>query len=219
MIQGFIFDMDGTMVDNMMIHHRAWQIKLAELGLMLSLEEVMYHCHGVNEETIARLFGDNRFSLEERTKISDEKEAHYRKVFEKDLKLIDGLDDFFLKTREKNILMGVGTAANQANVDFVLDTLNIRNLFKSVYHSGKVTKGKPDPEVFQKVAEEMGVEIEKCIVFEDSPTGAETARRAGCPTIIVTTTHKAQEFEKFPNVIRFIDDFRGLDLEEILKVV
>ena len=58
MNQVYIFDMDGTMVDNMMVHHRAWQRKLAALGLPLTLEEVRLQIHGINEEIIERLFGN-----------------------------------------------------------------------------------------------------------------------------------------------------------------
>jgi beta-phosphoglucomutase-like phosphatase (HAD superfamily) len=74
-----------------------------------------------------------------------------------------------------------------------------------------VTKGKPDPQVFQIVAEGMGVPIVECLIFEDSPTGVETALRAGCQVVVVTTTHSQEEFARFPNVLRFIDDYRHLD--------
>ena len=57
-MKGIIFDMDGTMVDNMMTHHRAWQRKLASLGLEMPLEEVREKVHGVNTEILERLFGD-----------------------------------------------------------------------------------------------------------------------------------------------------------------
>lgn len=80
MKRAFIFDMDGTMVDNMMVHHRAWQRKLAALGLDLTLEEVRQSIHGINEEILGRLFGD-RFSPEERHRIAWEKEAEYRDIF------------------------------------------------------------------------------------------------------------------------------------------
>jgi beta-phosphoglucomutase-like phosphatase (HAD superfamily) len=79
MQNALIFDMDGTMVDNMMVHHRAWQKKLAELGKM-TLEEVIATCHGKNDEILQRIFGE-QYSFEERDKISFEKEAIYRGIF------------------------------------------------------------------------------------------------------------------------------------------
>ena len=210
-MQAFIFDMDGTMVDNMMVHHRAWQIKLAELGLEMELEEVRQKIHGKNEEILAGLFGD-RFTPEEFKRISWEKENAYRRQFISDLKLIDGLPDFLQKVHSKGIPMGVGTAAPAENVNFVLDNIyGLRSYFQTVVHAGMVTKGKPDPQVFQMVAQSMGVPIEECLIFEDSPTGVETAHRAGCKVVVVTTTHSQEEFERFPNVLRFIDNYHHLD--------
>ena len=113
MIQGFIFDMDGTMVDNMMVHHRAWQRKLAALGLELSLEEVRLSIHAINEEIIERLFGA-RFSPEERRRIALEKEAEYREIIRPELQLIAGLDAFLQAAARQNIPMGIGTAAPPA---------------------------------------------------------------------------------------------------------
>ena len=207
----FIFDMDGTMVDNMMVHHRAWQIKLAELGLEMDLEVVRQTIHGKNEEILAKLFGE-RFTADDFKRISWEKENAYRRQFISELKLIDGLPDFLQKVHSKGIPMGVGTAAPAENVNFVLDNIyGLRNYFQTVVHAGMVTKGKPDPQVFQMVAQGMGVSIEECLIFEDSPTGVETPHRAGWQVVVVTTTHSQEEFERFPNVLRFIDNYLHLD--------
>ncbi|MDR6564141.1 MULTISPECIES: HAD family phosphatase [unclassified Arcicella] len=213
-MQAFIFDMDGTMVDNMMVHHRAWQLKLKELGLDLTLEEVKERCHGKNEEIIERLF-PHRFTTEERYQVSFEKEEHYRKVFKDELKLIDGLANFLEEAKAANIPMGIGSAAPAENVDFVLDNLGIRHYFSSVVHSGLVDKGKPDPEVFEKVAKELGILLDKSLVFEDSPTGAKTSENAGCTTIILTTTHDEAEFEQFSNIKLFLKDYQNLTIEQV----
>lgn len=208
-MKGVIFDMDGTMVDNMMTHHRAWQRKLAALGLELSLEEVREKIHGINTEILERLFG-NRFTPEERARISNEKEAEYRRIFRGELHLVDGLPEFLEALAAAGIPMAIGTAAPPENVDFVLDELGIRHYFRGVFHAGSVSRGKPDPEIFEKAAGSMGLPARDCLVFEDSPTGAEAALRAGSPAIILTTTHRKAEFREFPNVKKFIPDFSSL---------
>ncbi len=212
-MKGIIFDMDGTMVDNMMVHHRAWQKKLAELGLEMSLEEVQEKIHGVNTEILEGLFGD-RFTPEERRQIAWEKEAAYREIFFPELKLVDGLAEFLEEIRQAGIPMAVGSAAPPENVDFVLDNLNLRSYFKAVFHAGNVQKGKPDPEVYELAAAGMGVPLTDCLIFEDSVTGAETIRRAGCPAVIITTTHQEEEFRHFTHILRFIKDFREVRLED-----
>lgn len=216
-MKGIIFDMDGTMVDNMMVHHRAWQKQLALLGLSLSLEEVRRTIHGINTEILTRLFG-NRFSMEEKLTISDQKEAAYRDIFEKELKLIDGLSDFLLNCKENGIPMAIGTAAPAENVNFVLDKLHLRPFFNGIFHAGDVTKGKPDPQIFLKAADSLGLSPSDCLVFEDSPTGAEAALRAGCKSIILTTTHTIPEFKQFPNIISFANHFRELSVSSIKEM-
>ena len=204
--------MDGTMVDNMMVHHRAWQQKLAELGLEMSIPEIKQKVHGVNEEILERLFGD-RFTPEQRRQISREKEAAYRKIFLPQLRLINGLSDFLDVISASDIPMSIGTAAPPENADFVIDNLNLRHYFSGVFHAKSVKKGKPDPEIFEKAAASMGLSASECLIFEDSVTGAEAAARANASTIIVTTTHAQEEFEHFDHIVRFVKDFEGLDLK------
>ena len=188
MNQGFIFDMDGTMVNNMMTHHRAWQIKLQELGMDMSLHEVHRTIHGKNEEIIERLFG-TRFTPEQRRQIAGEKEMRYRDVFLPELELIGGLHDFLRDCLSKNIPLSIGTAAPPANVNFVMDNLQLHPFFKKVVNSDDVSFGKPNPEVFEKAAAGMGIPLSNCLIFEDSPTGAATAYNAGCPVIEIGRAH------------------------------
>lgn len=215
---GFIFDMDGTLVDNMMIHHKAWQIKLKEMGLDLTLEEVRQTIHGKNEEILARLFAE-KYSPEERKMHADDKEARYREVSKEELKPIDGLIPFLENVLNNKISMGIGTAAPPENVEYGLNLLNLTPFFKSVVDASQVEKGKPDPEVFLRVAHRMNVTIDKCLVFEDSPVGVATALNAGCNAVVITTTHEAAEFAHFPNVKKFINNYSEISLEEALSFI
>ena len=215
MAKGLIFDMDGTMVDNMMVHHRAWQVKLKEMGMEMPIEEVMEKVHGVNEEILERLFGD-RYSAEERKMHSFEKEEAYRKIYKNEIKLIEGIKDLFEKMKSQGIPMAIGTAAPEGNANFILDELNLRSYFQGIFHAGHVKKGKPDPEVFQLAADSMGLSTSECLIFEDSITGAEAARRAGAKAIIINTTHRKEEFKQFDHIVAFINDYNDLDLDPYL---
>ena len=217
-MEGIIFDMDGTMVDNMMVHHRAWQRKLSSLGHELTIEEVKAEIHGVNEEIIKRLFGD-RFTAEERSHIAWEKEKEYRDIYVDQIAPIPGLISFLDQLKEEGLPLAIGTAAPPENVDLVLDQLDIRSRFKSVLHSRNVSNGKPNPEIFLRSAENLGIAIENCLVIEDSVVGAQTALNAGCPVIIVTTTHQQQEFKHFPHILMFINDYEGLNIENIRGLI
>lgn len=214
MFKGIIFDMDGTMVDNMMVHHRAWQRKLRNLGLDMTIGEVKEKIHGINEEILERIFGD-RFTPEERRQIAWEKEATYREIFLPDLKLISGLPAFLNHIRATGLPMAIGTAAPPENAEFVVKHLDLRDYFSGVFHAKSVSKGKPDPEIFEKAAASMELPVADCLIFEDSVTGAEAAHRAGAQSVIVTTTHSKDEFAKYDNILRFIDDYRGLTLDTL----
>ena len=131
--------------------------------------------------------------------------------------MVSGLPEFLDELKAAGIPMAVGTAAPPENVDFVMDELSIRHYFKGVFHAGSVSKGKPDPEIFEKAAESMGLQAKDCIVFEDSPTGAEAARRAGSAAVILTTTHNESEFRQFPNIKKFLSDFSGVTVEALRK--
>jgi beta-phosphoglucomutase len=213
MTKGIIFDMDGTMVDNMMIHHRAWQRKLAELGLDFTLQEVMAQIHGVNDEILVRLFGE-RFTAAERQQIAAEKEAAYREIFLPELKLIDGLPQFLDQLQQAGVPLVIGTAAPVENMDFILDELHLRPYFRAAFHAGDVSHGKPHPEIFQKAAAALGLAASDCLVFEDSPTGIETARRAGSQAVAITSSHAAAEFAHFPHMLGCVPDYTGLAWEE-----
>lgn len=213
-LQALLFDLDGTLVDNMMVHHRAWQRKLAELGLEYTLERVKAEIHGVNLEILERLFGE-RFTHEERVQIAWDKEAAYREIFAADFvaNIVPGALEFIRAAHDLGIPMAIGTAGPEENAFFVIDNLGIRELMGHIVHSGMVSKGKPDPEVFRQGADALGVALEDCIIFEDSVTGAKAANNAGCPVVVLTTTHVEEEFVGL-EVAGFRPDFRGLTLDQ-----
>ncbi len=207
--QAILFDMDGTLIDNMMIHHEAWRVALAEHGLVMTIEEVMVEIHGVNHEILARLFGDT-FTIHEAKQFALKKEAAYRRIYADQITLIPGAGRFLHKAQELMVPMGVATAAPLENVDFVFRHLPIKNIFKAVKHAGDVNRGKPDPQVFEITAAALGADVSRCLVFEDSITGAEAARRAGADVTILTTTQGAQEFSGMNNIVSFSKDYQVL---------
>ena len=112
--------------------------------------------------------------------------------------------------------MAIATAAPPENAYFVLENLSISNYFKALFHSDDVTKGKPDPQVFELAAEALGLPLQDCLIFEDSLTGAEAAHRAGCSAVILTTTHQAKEINEYNLILQFTKDYRSLNLRKLL---
>lgn len=214
MQKAFLFDLNGTMIDDMEFHIRAWHSILNGLGAHLSYEETKLQCYGKNHELLERTF-PGRFTLAEKDAMSIEKEKQYQEAFRPQLKLIDGLDVFLEEAKQADIPMAIGSAAIMFNIDFVLDGLNIRHYIDAIVSADDVSISKPHPETFIKCAEKLGVAPEHCIVFEDSPKGVEAAAAAGMKAVVITTMHEAHEFASYSNIICFIRDYQGFSVASL----
>jgi beta-phosphoglucomutase family hydrolase len=212
MKRAFIFDMNGTMIDDMEYHVHGWfNILNDDLGANLSREAVKREMYGKNQEVLIRIFGKDKFTNEQMDQLALEKERRYQEAYRPHLSLISGLQQFLDHSRDLGIPMSIGTAAIPFNVDFTLDNLHIRSYFKTIITADDVTDSKPHPETFLKAAEKMGVLPEDCIVFEDAPKGVEAAQNAGMKAVVITTMHTKEEFAAYDNIIRFIGDYTELD--------
>jgi beta-phosphoglucomutase len=209
-MKAFIFDLNGTMINDMEYHTTAWRRLLNdELGGSFTWDEVKQQMYGKNPEVLVRMFGPERFTLDEMNQLSLEKEKRYQQEFLPHLKLLPGLAEFLESARQKNIPMAIGSAAIPFNIDYVLDNLNIRHYFKTIVSADDVLISKPHPETYLKVAERLQVPPADCIVFEDVPKGAQSAENAGMHAVVITTTHQQEEFAELKNVLHFSDDFTG----------
>ena len=204
--KAFLFDLNGTMVNDMPYHVSAWHRILNELGANISLERMKLECYGKNHELLERIF-PGRFSPEEKNRMSLEKEKQYQKDFKPRLQLINGLDRFLQQAHEAGIKMGIGSAAIMLNIDFVLDELGIRHFFDALVSADNVTDSKPNPETWLQCAEKLGVSPDECLVFEDSIKGVESALNAGMNCVVITTMHAKEQFTAYTNIVSFIDDY------------
>lgn len=214
-IKAFLFDLNGTMIDDMHYHIKAWHRILNELGANIPIEKVKEECYGKNNELLERVF-PGRFTPEEKNRMSLEKEKDYQQQFKPHLILLPGLHDFLQRTREKKIKMAIGSAAIKYNLDFVLDNLDIRHYFDALVCADDVAFSKPHPETYLKCAEKLNVLPENCIVFEDVPKGVESALHAGMRSVVITLIHPAHDFEHYSNIEMFINDYTAPALKGLL---
>lgn len=203
----FIFDMNGTIIDDMPWHIKIWNQLFNEHGAGHTLEQSKEELYGKNSEILERIF-PGKFTDAEKDALEVEKEKRYQQLYKAEMKLINGLDDFLDKAVNNNIATALGTAAIRFNVDFILDGLEIRRYFKAVVAAEDVTISKPHPETFLQCASLLKVNPQDCIVFEDSPKGVETAANAGMKCVALTTMHTAEEFAAYKNVIMIVADYR-----------
>jgi HAD superfamily hydrolase (TIGR01509 family) len=208
--KAFLFDLNGTMIDDMNFHIVAWSDMLNNvLGAGLTREQVKLQMYGKNEELLIRVFGPDRFTKEEMQQYSMEKERRYQSAFLPELKLLDGLQQLLDQAKDAGICMAIGSAANTFNIDFVLDNLQLRAYFDAVISADDVEISKPDPDTYLKCAAALGMSAADCLVFEDAPKGVEAAMNAGMDCIVLTTLHEPAEFSAYSNIVHFMNDYSG----------
>ncbi|WAL58900.1 HAD family hydrolase [Thermocoleostomius sinensis] len=212
----FIFDMDGTMIDNMAFHQQAWQQFLTSLGIEMTNEELDRHNHGTITEVLRRICG-NHLTDAEVVELGNHKERIYRELYRPHLKLIAGLPAFLEQAKQLGIPMALATSAGKANIDLLLDGLKLRSYFDTAVGGDDVTFGKPHPETFLKAAQQLQRAPTQCLVFEDTLSGVEAAQNAGMKAIAVTTTLPPGAFQAYSSVQQTIEDFTTLQPSSLLK--
>ena len=209
----FLFDLNGTVIDDMHYHAEAWfDILNNDLGAGLTWEEVKVQMYGKNDELLIRIFGDNHFSQERIKELSVEKERRYQLAYLPQLKLMKGLQQFLDQSNAAGIKMAIGSAAIPFNIDFVLTNLQLYKYFPVVVTADDVLISKPHPETFLKCAQLLEVKAKDCIVFEDAPKGVESACNAGMSCFVLTTTHPKEDFVAYANIIGFASDYSELEI-------
>ncbi len=212
---GVVFDMDGVLIDSNPYHKKSLKQFAHKYGYDLNEDELRAKIYGrQNKEWIPRLF-EREMTLAEIEEYAVEKESLFQKIFKKDVAPVAGLIPFLEVLKQENIPRAIATSAPRMNVDFVFEHTPIGNYFGLVLDDSHIKRGKPDPEAYLKATELLGFEPEECVVFEDSLSGVESARNAGCRVIAVGTTHEEEEFGR---IDMFIRDFRNITLEDLARL-
>lgn len=214
--RAFIFDMDGTLVDNMHVHTEAWAQLLDENGVEMDRQKFLVATAGkTNREILPTVFGD--ISDERIAELAKRKESLYREAYLPIRKPVDGLVEFLTEAQKLGIKMAVATAASNPNMEFILDGLDLRRFFGAVITATDVTVGKPDPAMFLLSAKKLGIGPQNCIVFEDALGGFEAAFRAGMKSIGITTVNSAEDILKCDSVVEAHADFLTLRARDLIN--
>ncbi|MDQ2822521.1 MAG: HAD family phosphatase [Pseudomonadota bacterium] len=219
MIRAFLFDMDGTIVDNMGYHTDSWVEFFKRRGRTIDRDAFFLSTAGRHGREIIRTEMGADLTEDEVVALNSEKEVVYRELYGPHRKTVDGFDALIAAARLDGVKLAVATAAQTSNVTFTLDGLDIRKHFDAVVTAADVPRGKPHPDVFLEAARRVGADPANCIVFEDAPLGVEAARRAGMRCVVITTTLPAASFAAFDNVIAIVDNFNDMAIAPIFAAV
>lgn len=218
-----LFDMDGTLIDSMPLHHIAWQRWFARHALPFDEAGFFEATAGrSNDEILRDLFP--ALDAAARTALADEKEALYREEASRSLQLIAGAEAFVTLARAAGLKLAVCTAAPPANMRHAFERFGLDLWVDTVTSPADRPfggglddrlRGKPHPDIFAEAARRLGVPPAACLVFEDAPLGVEAARRAGMDAVALTTTLPAAAFTSYANLRHTMADFVGFDLHTL----
>jgi beta-phosphoglucomutase family hydrolase len=213
---GVIFDMDGTMIDNMPYHRKAWRELHKRYNVPMAEDFLPRTSGKTNSDIMPMIFGEGLFP-ERIEKLSREKEMLYRELYRPHMRLVNGLSEMLEALKAENIPMCVGSSAPDENIDMVLDGLNIRHYFTAIIGASQITQGKPNPEVFLKAAAAMNLAPEQCVVIEDAVLGVEAARNAGMAVIAISTIMPPEQLQQADMVIKDFTEVNVYTFENLLN--
>lgn len=183
-----VFDLDGTLVDNMAFHGTAWVEAAGRLGVRATRGQFEREWAGKKSEEIFEILLGGPQAAAVTAKLVAEKEATYRELYRPHLAPLPGLVPFLARLRATGVRVALATAAPAENRDFVLDALGLDQSFEVVQGPEGVARGKPAPDIYLAAAARLGLDGGACVAFEDAVNGVRSARAAGMAAVAVLTT-------------------------------
>ncbi len=202
-----IFDLDGVLVDTAKYHFLAWEKLAEELGIEFTEKdnEKLKGVSRMDSLDIILQLGNKELPMEEKMILAEKKNKCYRNhIAEMDEnEILPGAVELLKLLKEKGLKIGLGSASR--NAPDILEATGLYKYFDAVVDGNSVKRAKPDPEVFLRGAEALGVENNRCAVFEDAISGIEAAKRAGMlaigvgnKEILYMADHVVEDLVDFP---------------------
>ena len=191
-MKAYIFDMDGTMIDNVPYHIKAWKEFSRKYGNELSERDIVGWMGMTNRAYQERILG-RQVDDAESSRMSEEKEVIYRELYRPHMQPAPGLIELLDLATAKGVRLAVASGAPKDNINFILDGLGLRRYFPVLVDDSTYSRGKPDPECFLTAARMLGVEPKDCTVFEDAVKGVQAGKAAGMEVIALTLYTPAEE--------------------------
>lgn len=215
-IKGVLFDFNGTMFYDGEIQETSWRAYLqGKIGREVTEDEFQEYVHGRNADITLPYFLGKELSKKEIEELAEEKEIAYRELCLADknkFKLASGLIEFLDYLKESKIPFTIATASGLNNVKFFFEHLGLEkwfNMHNVVYDDGTIP-GKPEPEIYIRAANKIGIPINECMVFEDSKSGIISAHRAGAYKIVgVASMSNKEDMLKIDDLDEVIEDYKN----------
>lgn len=187
MISAVIFDLDGVIVSTDECHYMAWKKLADEEGIYFD-KKINNRLRGVSRmESLDIVLekSERKYSIKEKEELATRKNNYYKEYITKltPNDILPGVTDTLNELKKHDIKIAIGSSSK--NTPLILERIGLTEVFDAISDGNNIKKSKPDPEVFVKAAQMLGVECEKCLVVEDADAGIEAGRAAGMKTLAV----------------------------------
>ena len=201
---GVLWDMDGVLVDTTEWHYRAWDKIFSEYGVPFDRETFRSIFGMDNTHALEVMLGEG--ATEERIEeIAERKERLFLELIRGRVEVLPGVRAWLRRLKGQGVPQAVASSAPKANVEQILDELDLHTFFEAVVCSVDAP-GKPHPGIFLEAAERIGVPPARCVVIEDAVSGVEAAGRAGMACVAVTTTSPASALSGADVIVNRLDE-------------
>ena len=214
--QCVIFDMDGVICHTNPHHAKAFETFFNKYQIPHSEQEFEEHMYGKHNGYIMTHFFKRPITGEELIRLEDEKEGMFREVYKDKVETIPHYLDFLSELKSRGFKTAVATSAPRANLDLIANVLKLDEKMDSMMSSEDVKQHKPNPEVYLKSAERVGVSPSDCVVFEDSFSGVTAGLNAGMKVVGVLSTHTK---EQLPPCDFYINDYSEVSVDKIKELL
>lgn len=174
--KGLIFDLDGTLIDSMPWHVRAWKQVCHEHGFDID-PNIVYQLGGMASRNIAQKFKDEGKNVGSVDAFVQRKIDLYRENLSQ-IKLFEPVFALMQRAHAAGLKCAIGTGTQRINAEDIVEKLHLTPYVQAIVSSDDVSAHKPNPDTFLKAAELLGLQPEDCLVLDDGPVGLEAARRA-----------------------------------------
>jgi HAD superfamily hydrolase (TIGR01509 family) len=211
-VRAAVFDLDGTLVDNMRFHGDAWLAIAARLGARATRRDFEHRWAGRKPDEIFGILLGRALGADEVARLEDEKETAYRESYRPHVAPVPGLIPLLHRLRSAGLRLALATAAPAGNREMVLERLGVGDLFEVVAGPETAASGKPAPDIYLGAAHALRLPGAECLAFEDAVNGVLSARAAGMEVAAVLTSASRAELQE-AGASFVLEDYRALPPE------
>lgn len=212
---GFIFDLDGTIVDSTAHYRATWAELIEEFGGEADPEQFLRRN---TRDNFRELLGDEIADDDLEQHVARQANIGHTKMRAHGIEMHDGILELLNGLKTRGVKLAVATSAERSNAEWTLNALGIRDLFLEVVTDRDVKHGKPAPDVYREALRRLGVQTKNCAALEDSGAGIRAAKGAGLRVIGVVTTHARIELEQ-AGADWIVNRASELDAEQVIRFI